>query len=133
MGNSWLLVVALVVGSAAGLYRTPPPDAIVREGAARVALAGTVLAAWTVLAGVVWIVAAFAATDTRCGDATFHPRVGEPAGAFAAVMAFVWAVPFVVGALRRRTVAWALVAGAALVVSSYFAWCVLANPTSFCL
>ncbi|HEY3718062.1 MAG TPA: hypothetical protein VGL39_26335 [Jatrophihabitantaceae bacterium] len=133
MGNSWLLVVALVVGSAAGLYRTPPPDAIVREGAARVALAGTVLAAWTVLAGVVWIVAAFAATDTRCGDATFHPRVGEPAGAFAAVTAFVWAVPFVVGALRRRTVAWTLLAGAALVVSGYFAWCVLANPASFCL
>ncbi|MQY20065.1 hypothetical protein [Nocardia macrotermitis] len=85
---------------------------------------------WTIAAAYSVAIGVFAAADTRCGTTT--ARVDMTGGWWVIATVTVWALPFVIWALRTRTRLSVSVAVVTMVTGIVIVAWLFTHPTRFC-
>jgi hypothetical protein len=100
------------------------------EPVTRGVVAAALTVIWTGLGFWAWYAIRFSIGAAICDDAT--PHVHPAQAPWAIALALVWPAPFVIAAVRRRTMLRMIIAAQAAGVSAYLAIGEFLHPTTWC-
>ncbi|MFC9995215.1 hypothetical protein [Nocardia sp. NPDC127526] len=96
------------------------------------ALAVVAVTGWAVVGFYLYVLAAFAASDTRCGEYTRNPQVSGEGAIWVITTGLIWATPFVILVLVRRNRLTIALATIAVLISNVAAISIFTHPAAFC-